>query len=143
MHGDFPQPEKPGPKVESHTLITHIHGRKKSSKEKRKIKSPILQYNKWEPPSASVSGRESPLAQRAKSSQQTPETSPQHTLDIENEVKEIKRALRAFMLKAQNKDAANKMMRDWRVVALVIDRLFFFIFVVTVFVSLITMFPKS
>ncbi len=143
MRGDFPIVEKPGPKVESHTLITQIHGRKRTTKEKRRIKSPILQYNKWEPPPASMLGRESPLAQRAIHSHQTPDTSPLHTLAIENEVREIKRALKAFMLKAQSKDAMNKMMREWRIVALVVDRLFFYIYLVTVFVSLVMLFPKS
>ncbi len=92
-----------------------------------------------------VCDQESPLVQRALTLYEIPDTPPppHHHLSIEYEVREIKKALKTFMLKAQNKDAANKMLREWRLVALVVDRLFFFIYVVTVFVSLGTMFPKS
>lgn len=145
MHGDAPPEDKTGPKVESHTLITQTQGRKRKSKQKRKIKSPILQYNKWEPPPILMGhGRESPVSQRAVNSQQSPETpcALLHSLSIEHEVKEINRALKAFMLKSLTKDATARTMREWRFVALVVDRLFFFIYVVTIFVSLFTMLPK-
>ncbi len=148
MHSSFPIMEKARPKVESHTLITqtHVHGKKKNSREKKKIKSPILQYNKWEPPRsfAFSQGRESPLAQRVVY-HQTPQRSPfnSHNLALETEVKEIRRALRGFMNKVHEKDCAARMMRDWRLVALVVDRLFFYIYLATIIVSLVTMFPKS
>ena len=73
----------------------------------------------------------------------TPENSPQHTAAIESEVREIRRALRSLMAKIQARDAHALIVRDWRIVALVLDRLFFFIYVVTIIVALITMFPKS
>lgn len=145
MHGDFPPMKTSEPKkqrTESHTLITHIQGRRKARWERRMIKSPVLQYNKWEspPPATTMILQESPImGHRVK----TPENSPLHTAAIESEVREIRRALRSLMAKIQARDAHALIVRDWRIVALVLDRLFFFIYVVTIIVALITMFPKS
>ena len=138
-------PQKP--KTEEHTMVTRIAGTKgrKGSKEKRKIKSPILTYNKWEPPPppseiSTSRTRESPLS--------TPrllpiERSPVHQQGIESEVREIRRALRSFYGRLLEKDRAAKMCREWRVVARVLDRMFFFIYLVVIVVSLGTIFPKS
>lgn len=137
-------------KHKTHTIITETSlpnsvgggggGGGKKYKEKRKIKSPVLSYNKWEPPSMNSHGRsESPMASRY----DTPDRSPLHQVALETEVKDVRRALRAFMTRLQEKDAAAKMLRDWRIVALVLDRLFFFVYLATIIVSLVTMFPKT
>ena len=82
---------------------------------------------------------ESPMASRY----ETPDRSPLHQVALEIEVKDVRRALRSFMTRLQEKDAAAKMLRDWRIVALVLDRLFFFMYLATIIVSLITMFPTT
>ena len=145
MYQDY-QPDRPRkPRTESHTLITHIHGRRKVSREKRKIKSPILQYNKWEPPpppetTTTMILQESPImGHRVK----TPGNSPLHTAAIEAEVREIRRALRSLLVKMQERDNFGRIVQDWRTVALVMDRLFFFVYLVTIIVALVTIFPRS
>lgn len=148
MHGDFVQTQERRPKQKhiKHTIITEtslpdsVSGGSKKFKEKRKIKSPVLSYNKWEPPSMNSHGRsESPMASRY----ETPDRSPLHQVALETEVKDLRRALRGFMTRLQEKDAAAKMLRDWRIVALVLDRLFFFVYLATIIVSLVTMFPST
>ena len=151
MHGDFPRDtrsefRRAKQKHQTHTIITEtslpnsVGGGSKKYKEKRKIKSPVLSYNKWEPPTMNSHGRsESPMASRY----ETPDRSPLHQVALETEVKDVRRALRSFMTRLQEKDAAAKMLRDWRIVALVLDRLFFFMYLATIIVSLITMFPTT
>ena len=151
MHGDFPRDSFAGlkkvskPKHHTHTIITEsspgtLSNRSQKRKEKRKIKSPVLSYNKWEPPTTNSHGRsESPMATRY----QSPDRSPLHQVALETEVKDIRRALRAFMNRVHEKDAAARKLREWRVVALVLDRFFFFVYLVTIIVSLFTMFPDT
>ena len=74
---------------------------------------------------------------------QTPDRSPLHNVAMESEVKEIRRALRSFMARLQEKDAVAKVMMEWRIVALVLDRLFFCMYLAIIIVSLCTIFPKS
>ena len=123
MYGEFPKDMKA--KREEHHVI-HLDGsaRRKSSRDRRKIKSPILSYNKWEPPSANNHTRESPMQSR----NTTPDRSPLHNVTMETEVKDIRRALRSFMNRINEKDSQARIIKEWRVVALVLDRLFFFIY---------------
>lgn len=157
-------------------------GARKLSKEKRTIKSPILPYNKWEPPPATPPRpppRHPPQQQTA-----SPITPRQHhhhlhqnqnqnhvieshaptTVDamasasqpafpgsapffaedravLETEVREIKRMLKSFMTKVQQRDARDRIAQEWRLVALTLDRLFFFVYLATILVSLVAIFP--
>ena len=60
---------------------------------------------------------------------------------LETEVREIKNVLRSFMSRIHQKDAKDKVAREWRLVALALDRLFFVIYLVTIVVSLVAIFP--
>jgi hypothetical protein len=60
---------------------------------------------------------------------------------IENEVREIKNVLRSFMWKVHQRDVKDKVAQEWRLVALALDRLFFVIYLVTILVSLVAIFP--
>ncbi|KAK2169884.1 hypothetical protein LSH36_6g07057 [Paralvinella palmiformis] len=109
---------------------------RKNSKDKKKIRSPVLSYNKWEPPPFAYT--DSPIATR----HPNPER-PSQLLNqmFEADVKEIKRVLRNFMAKLRDRDAAHQQAMEWRVVALVLDRIFFLIYVITIGIALATLFP--
>ena len=123
-------------KHQEHTVT--IDGRtKRRSRERRKIKSPVLTYNKWEAPSDII--QESPLASR----HPTPERTPIHCVASEMEVREMRKTLKNFLVKIHQRDAWAKVAKEWRMVALVIDRLFFFIYIFVIVISLITIFPHN
>lgn len=60
---------------------------------------------------------------------------------IESEVREIKQMLRSFMTKVQQRDAKDRIAQEWRLVALTLDRLFFFVYLATILISLVAIFP--
>lgn len=62
---------------------------------------------------------------------------------IENDLKEVRDYLRHMKKKVENTDQANKNADDWKRVALVLDRTFFFAYCLWFIISLIVMFPKS
>ena len=74
---------------------------------------------------------------------QTPKASGVNSQVIESDVREIKRILRTYIQRLNEKDAQGKVAKEWRIVARVLDRLFFFIYVSTIIVSLATIFPKG
>jgi hypothetical protein len=59
-------------------------------------------------------------------------------LFCQKQVREIKRVLKSFMTKLQGRDAKEKIALEWRLVALSIDRMFFVIYLLTIFVTIIT-----
>jgi hypothetical protein len=119
---------------------TSCSGRKE--KRKKRIRSPVLTYNKWEQSSTvDVCPRDSPIAPRYQRLGITPDHSPVHVNMFEGDVKEIKKALKTFINRLYDRDVHNRIALEWRVVALVLDRLFFFIYLSTILVSLMTIFP--
>ena len=62
---------------------------------------------------------------------------------LEWEVKEIRRHLKAAADRAASKEDMEKRAREWKVVALVLDRLFFFIYLLILFVSAFTLFKTT
>lgn len=62
---------------------------------------------------------------------------------IENDLKEIRDYLRHMKKKIEDTDQINKAADDWKQVALVLDRTFFFTYCGWLILSLIIMFPKS
>ena len=57
------------------------------------------------------------------------------------DVRDLRRCMRSFMNRLLEKDATNRVNLEWRVVAIALDRMFFYIFLSVIIVSLITMFP--
>jgi len=47
------------------------------------------------------------------------------------------------MTRLENKDAAARTTKEWRIVARVLDRIFFFCYIGTIVVSLFTIFPRD
>jgi hypothetical protein len=62
---------------------------------------------------------------------------------IENDLKEVRDYLRHMKKKVENTDQSNKNADDWKQVALVLDRTFFFAYCFWLVISLIAMFPKT
>lgn len=62
---------------------------------------------------------------------------------IENDLKEIRDYLRHMKKKVEDTDRSNKTADEWKQVALVLDRTFFFAYCVWLVISLVVMFPKT
>ena len=62
---------------------------------------------------------------------------------LERDVGDITRYLRVYLGRLNDAEQQNRVARDWRLVARLLDRLFFFMYVSTVAVSLATIFPKG
>src|SRR5262249_30694066 len=62
---------------------------------------------------------------------------------IENDLKEIRDYLRHMKKKVEDSDRKNKTADEWKQVALVLDRTFFFAYCCWLVISLIVMFPKT
>ena len=140
-------------------------------KERKKIKCPELKYNKFQPPvydfrdGATTSTLPTPgggggaagVGGAAGASRSTVAgvtqggsgaaivgSAPlQHSHVVETDVREIKRILRTYIGRLNDKDAQGRINKEWRVVARVLDRLFFFLYLATIIVSLATIFPRG
>lgn len=56
---------------------------------------------------------------------------------------DIRTMLASYMKRLADKDAMASVTKEWRIVAKVFDRLFFFLYVATILVSLSTIFPRA
>ena len=61
---------------------------------------------------------------------------------LESDVREVRRILQAYALRLSERDAHARVTKQWRLVARVLDRLFFFFYCATIMVSLATIFPR-
>lgn len=74
----------------------------------------------------------------------SPDMSPLHLHQtLETDVKEIKRYIKTIIYKQKHKENTEKVRAEWRAVALVLDRMFFFLYVLSIIVSLATIFPRA
>lgn len=62
---------------------------------------------------------------------------------LENDIKEIRRILKNYMGRLDSKDASAKSAKEWRLVARVLDRLFFYTYIGTIVVSWCIFFPRD
>ena len=63
-------------------------------------------------------------------------------MTVESDLKEIRDFLRTTRKRMEDKEAKAKTVNDWKQVALVLDRTFFFIYLTAIIVCLIVMFPR-
>ncbi len=135
--------EVPEPRASEHHQMDSTHT-KHSKESRKKIKCPKMDYNKFQPPPVFDYRDGAPSTNRTTGGHGgTPDYSPLHTQAIESDIKEIKRILRTFIQRLNEKDAQGKVAKEWRIVARVLDRLFFFMYLCTIIVSLATIFPKG
>jgi len=57
---------------------------------------------------------------------------------LEADIRDIRRLLKIYVTRLETKDAAARAAKEWRIVARVLDRLFFFCYVGTILASMIT-----
>jgi hypothetical protein len=62
---------------------------------------------------------------------------------IEQDIKEIRDYLRDTRKKLEAREYKTKMAQEWKLIALVLDRTFFFIFLFITIITLILMFPRN
>jgi hypothetical protein len=63
-------------------------------------------------------------------------------MTVESDLKEIRDFLRTTRKRMEDKEAKAKTVNDWKQVALVLDRTFFFIYLAAIIISLAVMFPR-
>ncbi|CAF0786011.1 unnamed protein product [Adineta ricciae] len=63
-------------------------------------------------------------------------------MTVESDLKEIRDFLRTTRKRMEDKEAKAKTVNDWKQVALVLDRTFFFIYLTAIIICLIVMFPR-
>lgn len=74
----------------------------------------------------------------------SPDTSPLHLhQSLETDIREINRYIKTIIYKQKHEDNIEKIRGEWRAVALILDRLFFFLYVLSIVVSLATIFPRT
>jgi len=62
---------------------------------------------------------------------------------LQTDIREIRRIIKSYVGRLQDREAAARNAKEWRIVARVLDRLFFMVYICTITVSLATMFPKG
>lgn len=62
---------------------------------------------------------------------------------MESDIREIRKLLKSYVTRLDNKDSASRTTKEWRIVARVLDRIFFFCYIGTIVVSLFTIFPRE
>ena len=61
----------------------------------------------------------------------------------EADVKDIRIHLQRWADKAEEKEVKDRITREWRIVALVLDRLFFFLYLLVIIISVFTAFQRA
>lgn len=129
----------------------------KARKDYKRMRIKELKYNKYQikevsnshPCSCKTNGTALPTsrvlsAPSAAPADLSPDMSPLHLHQtLETDIKEIKRYLKTIMCKQKYKESLDKIKAEWRAIALVLDRLFFVLYVLSIIVSLATIFPRS
>ena len=82
------------------------------------------------------------LAFKLSPSHSPPSADPM-TQTLESDVHDIRRNLRALLHRVQVREERNRVALEWKVVALVLDRIFFIMYLSAIIVSLATLFPKT
>lgn len=120
----------------------------KNVKHKRKIKCPDMKYNKFQMYDLKEAAHAA-LANHHQNSnnpsgQGSPDKSPVHLrASVESDVREIRQYLRQLLNRLHMKEERARISLEWRIVALVLDRLFFFMYLGAIIISLATIFPKT
>lgn len=115
--------------------------------KRRKVKCTEMKYNKFQMYDMNDTGMANSTFRyggREAGATSSPDKSPVHLhQNTESDIREIRRYLRTMMGRIERKEEINKIALEWRIVALVMDRVFFFIYLFTIVTSLATIFPKT
>lgn len=114
--------------------VTYTMGRRK---QRKSIRSPVLKNNKFDPTNENY--KNSPMVTRSHADQtQIPAPVPGYSsmAALEQEVKYIKCLFKQFQNKLYESDARGRVIMEWRLVAQVLDRILFSIYITTIVVSI-------
>ena len=127
-----------------HHSASNNEGSSKQKKRKSKAKlPPEMKYNKFQMYDMASDGSTS-FRNNSRAEATSPDKSPIHVhQSVESDVKEIRRYLRQLLNRIHQKEEKNKIALEWRIIALVMDRLFFFFYLAAIIISLVTIFPKT
>lgn len=165
MRGELITDEERAEKTAKKEAALNDGVHEKSGRHRKKLKCPEMKYNKFQMYDMKES---SPFANHASGGgvfgvaaggggggggtssgggiggAMSPDKSPVHVhQSVESDVKEIRRYLRQMLGRVHMKEERAKIALEWKVVALVMDRLFFFLYLAAIIISLATIFPKT
>lgn len=124
----------------------------KLQKEFKKMRIKELKYNKYQVKELGDNDHQCTCKLQGPNNNHTggqqpelsPDMSPLHLYqNLETDVKEIRRIIKTLLYKQKAEEGLDKIRGEWRAVALVLDRGFFFLYVLSIIVSLATMFPRG
>ena len=123
----------------------------KNGKHKKKFKCPEMKYNKFQmydlkeaAAAAALSNHNHQAGTPGQSEATSPDKSPVHIhQSVEGDSREIRHYLRQLLNRLHQKEEKSRVAQEWRIVALVLDRLFFFMYLAAIVISLATIFPKT
>ena len=71
------------------------------------------------------------------------DSSPIHfPQSAENEVREIKKLIKQYIQKTQSKEQTMQGTSEWRIISMVLDRIFFYLYIACMIISLTKLFPQ-
>ena len=127
----------------SHFPVSNHEGAKQKKRKSKNKAPPEMKYNKFQMYDMASDGSTS-FRNHSRAEATSPDKSPIHMhQSVESDVKEIRRYLRQLLSRIHQKEEKNKVALEWRIVALVMDRLFFFFYLAAILISLVTIFPKT
>lgn len=131
----------------------------KIQKDMKKLRLTEMKYNKFQTKELSPMTQDAacncrtglPSNANNQNSRQTlrdgdlsPDMSPIHLYQsLEGDVREIRRFIKTLIYKQKTQENLEKIRGEWRAVALVLDRGFFYLYTLSIVVSLATMFPRG
>ncbi len=62
---------------------------------------------------------------------------------LESDVKEVKRLIRSYVARLSEKEKSMIAAKEWRNLSRVVDRLFFYIYLAVIIISLVALFPRE
>lgn len=112
-------------------------------KEKKKYKIQEMKYNKFQMCECGINNKHSNANNHVDLT--SPDKSPLNipAANMETDIKDIRKCVRQYMSRITDKDTKNRKAEEWRVIALVLDRLFFFLYLIAIIISICTIFPRS
>ena len=118
-------------------LRTKIIAKKKEEAKKTSLRSPILRNNKFDTSDAD-NIRDSPIPMYAC---EPPNPSPVLRTGLEAHIRDIRCAFRQSEKQTYRQSCAARQNLEWSTLAMVLDRLFFYLYLITIGVALFLIFP--
>lgn len=122
-----------------HILLTHHYHEEEFSKKLKLLKQRFNEFHRQQQQQQQQQGSAGENA----ITNDTMSALSLNLRSIENDLKEVRDYLRHMKKKIENSDQSNKNADDWKQVALVLDRTFFFVYLLWFIISVFVIFPKT